>query len=392
MPKTMRKKINNKLKILRIITSLNPKFGGPATGIIESSKDLILKGHNVTILTLDKDTKNSFNINKIKIINFKNYIGENYKFSFNFFYWLLRKHRIYDHVIVHGIWQFPSLAARLILNGKYFVFTHGQLDPYFSLNWLKKIKKQFYWFLIERQNLVKCKSILLTSKGEKKSLKNTFVNCNGIKKKVINYGIIKPTLEKKKNIKLFYKKIPSLKNKKFFLFLGRFDEKKGCEILIKSIFKLKNKFDDKVLLAGPGFGGKYQVFLERLVNKYKLNDKILFSGPLYKELKWGSIMASECMLLSSHGENFGISLVESLSVSVPVITTDKVNISNEILNSGAGLISKNTVSGFSNNLLKFIQFNKKQKLYMSQQALKCFENNFNISSNKKTLSNLLLKK
>ena len=112
----MRKKINNKLKILRIITSLNPKFGGPATGIIESSKDLILKGHNVTILTLDKDTKNSFNINKIKIINFKNYIGENYKFSFNFFYWLLRKHRIYDHVIVHGIWQFPSLAARLILN------------------------------------------------------------------------------------------------------------------------------------------------------------------------------------------------------------------------------------------------------------------------------------
>ena len=57
MPKTMRKKIKNKLKILRIITSLNPKFGGPATGIIESSKDLILKGHSVTILTLDKNSK-----------------------------------------------------------------------------------------------------------------------------------------------------------------------------------------------------------------------------------------------------------------------------------------------------------------------------------------------
>ena len=171
MQRTMRKKKVKKLKILRIITSLNPKFGGPASGIIESSKDLISRGHNVTILTLDKNTKTNFSINKIKVINFKNYIGENYKLSFNFFYWLLKKHKIYDHVIVHGIWQFPSFAARLLLNGKYYVFIHGQLDPYFSLNWFKKIKKQFYWFLIEKQNLVKSNSILLTSEGEKKKLK-----------------------------------------------------------------------------------------------------------------------------------------------------------------------------------------------------------------------------
>ena len=392
MQRTMRKKKVKKLKILRIITSLNPKFGGPATGIIESSKDLISRGHNVTILTLDKNTKTNFSINKIKVINFKNYIGENYKLSFNFFYWLLKKHKIYDHVIVHGIWQFPSFAARLLLNGKYYVFIHGQLDPYFSLNWFKKIKKQFYWFLIEKQNLVKSNSILLTSEGEKKNLNKTFVNCNGIKKKVINYGINKPTLNKKKLIKFFHKKIPVLKNKKFYLFLGRFDEKKGCEIIIKSIFNLKNKFNDKVLLAGPGFGEKYQLFLKELVNNYNLNDKIFFSGPLYNELKWGSILASKCMLLSSHGENFGISLVEALSLSVPVITTDKVNISNVILKYRAGLISKNSVLGFSNNLMKFIQFDKNKRQQMSQQALKCFDDNFNISINQKNLSNLLLVK
>ena len=145
-----------------------------------------------------------------------------------------------------------------------------------------------------------------------------------------------------------------------------------------------------VLMAGPQ--SSYKDNLKELTKRYNLTNNFFWSDIILKDMKWGAISASEAMVLSSHGENFGISLVESLSVSVPVITTDKVNISNEILNSGAGLISKNTVSGFSNNLLKFIQFNKKQKLYMSQQALKCFENNFDISSNKKTLSNILLKK
>ena len=40
----------------------------------------------------------------------------------------------------------------------------------------------------------------------------------------------------------------------------------------------------------------------------------------------GSNIEFEAMLLASHGENFGVSLVESLSMSRPVITTNKVNI------------------------------------------------------------------
>ena len=218
MQKNLKKKLRNKLKILRIITSLDPKFGGPATGIIESSKDLISKGHSVTILTLDKNSKYKAGTNRIKIINFNNYIGRNYKLSFSFFYWLFKKHKTYDHVIIHGIWQFPTFAARLLLRGKYYVFVHGQLDPYFRFNWAKKIKKQLYWFLFEKRNLLNSKSILLTSSGEKKNLNNTFVNCNGITKKVINYGINKPIINKNEVKRLFYKKCQILDIKIFIYF------------------------------------------------------------------------------------------------------------------------------------------------------------------------------
>ena len=64
---------------------------------------------------------------------------------------------------------------------------------------------------------------------------------------------------------------------------------------------------------------------------------------LLDDLKWGSILASKAMVLASHGENFGVSLVESLSLGKPVLTTNKVNIHKEILRDKAGFISKDNV-------------------------------------------------
>ena len=256
---------------------------------------------------------------------------------------------------------------------------------------VKKNKETNLLVFNRKKNLLNAKSILLTSNGESQTLKKSYVDCKDINKKIISYGINKPIFKKKNSLKLFYKKFPNLKNKNFYLFLGRFHEKKGCEILIKSVFKLKNKFKDHILLAGPEYDEKYQLHLRALVKNYKLKDRIFFSDALYRDIKWGSILACKCMLLSSHGENFGISLVEALSLGKPVITTNKVNISKDILSYNAGLVSTDTVSGFSKNLLKFNKFGKSKELIMSQHASRCFKNNFDISLGNNTLTTFLEK-
>ena len=128
----------------------------------------------------------------------------------------------YEKYIIHGLWQFNSLLARLILKKNYFVFTHGQLDPFFSFQKFKRLKKKIYWFLLEKKNLIKAESILLTSENEKKNLKKTFVDTKGIKLNVINYGILKSNFNKINSIKLFKKKFSILKNETFFIYLGRF--------------------------------------------------------------------------------------------------------------------------------------------------------------------------
>ena len=376
-----------KNKVLRIISSINPKFGGPSKTIIDSSILLTTQGFKVDILTSDPVYSNFFKSRNIKIINKGPALG-NYSFNFSLFFWLLKNKKNYDHFIVHGIWEFNTLIARLLLKNKYFVFTHGQLDPYFMTEKLKKFKKQIYWFFVEKKNLLCSKSLLLTSENEKNLLKNTFVNTKDIKKKIIGYGIIKPSYNKIAAKKDFYKKFPKLKGKKFLLYLGRFHEKKGCEILLKALKKLSDeniKFN--ILIAGPD--NDYKKKLIELSKNYNLTKQIHWSGMLLKNLKWGAISLSKAMVLASHGENFGVSIVESLSCSKPVLTTNKVNIYKKIIKYKSGYISKDNVNSFFSILKKFNNLNKKQLIKLSKNSLKCFNDNFNLEINKKSLANFL---
>ena len=268
--------MKRKLKILRIITSLDPKLGGPISGILESSKQLVNEGFKVDIVTCDKENKKITKLKNIKIINLGSYIGNTYRFSLKLYFWLVKNKNNYDYFIVHGIWQFMTLVARLVLKSKYLVFIHGQLDPFFKVNFFKRIKKQIYWYLVEKRNLLNSTSILLTSIGEKKSLNKTFVNTQEIKKNIVKYGIFKQKINRGKLLKQFYSQFPLLKHNNFYLFLGRFHEKKGCDIVIRSVNKLKNKFSSKILFIGPMTDSRYEVYIKRLVKKYNLQKKFYF--------------------------------------------------------------------------------------------------------------------
>ena len=372
-----------KIKILRIISSLDLKFGGPIRGIIETSKQLINNGFETEILILDKK---KFKYPKIKIHNINSFIFDKYKFSLELIRWLKKNKYEYDLIIIHGLWQFQTLAARIFLKKKYVVFAHGQLDPFFRLNFIKRIKKQLYWNIIEKKNLLNSKSLLITSVGEKNSLNNTFVDTSNIKKKIVKYGIYKEKINEKNVLEKFYNKFPELKKNSFYLFLGRYHEKKGCEIIINSINSLKKNFNSKILLAGPINKTKYEQKLLELIKINKLEKIILFSNALYGDEKWGAIKASKAMLLPSHGENFGISLVEALSLKKPVITTDKVNISKIIKKFNAGLISKDNLNSFKLKLKEFENYKQKKLSLISNNAITCFKKNFDLADKNKSFS------
>lgn len=378
--------MSKKIRVLRIIHTLNPTLGGPSNAIIDNSIALVKKGFSIDILTSDR--KKYYKNKKIKVFNVGPSIG-NYGFSFKLIYWLFKNKKKYDLFIIHELWRVYNFIARLYLKN-YFVFVHGQLDPYFETELFKKTKKKLYWFLLEKKNLQKSNSILLTTNEEKTLLNRTFVNTDGINKNVIQYGIYKSKLDKSSSKKSFFKLFPNLKNKKFLLYLGRFHKKKGCDTLIHSLKKIINQnFKPYILMVGPN--NSYKKKLQRLCKDLNVEDYFYWSNTLVGKEKFGAIHASIGMVLASNGENFGISIVESLSCSKPVIITNKVNIYRSIIDYKAGYVSKNNSSDFSNILKQYLKLNNKSITRMSKNSLNCFNNNFNLSKIDNRLAHLLNK-
>jgi hypothetical protein len=102
-----------KIKILRIINSLDPKYGGPSIATIDSTKILNQNNFDVDIVTSDKKNSNFYKGRDIKIINLGPSIGK-YSFNLKLFFWLLKNKHNYEKYIIHGLWQFNSLLAGLI--------------------------------------------------------------------------------------------------------------------------------------------------------------------------------------------------------------------------------------------------------------------------------------
>ena len=141
---------------------------------------------------------------------------------------------------------------------------------------------------------------------------------------------------------------------------------------------------------GPIGDKKYFHSLKSLIIKYRLKN-IIFLDPDYENLKWGALASCDAFVSSTHGENFGISIVEAMSFGNPIITTNKVNIHNKIKQYGAALISNNNLSDFRKKIKKYEQLSKKQKSIMGINSLRCFDQNFDISLSKNSLNNFILK-
>ena len=368
-----------KIKILRIIHTMDPRHGGPQNAIIDNSLALIKKGFSIDILTSDSKFILENKKSQIKIFNLGPSIFE-YGLNIKLIIWLINNKKKYDFFIIEGLWSFYSFIARILLKKRYFVFSHGQLDPFFGLNAFKKIKKKIYWKFIEKKNLIYANSLFVTTNKEKKLLSNTYVKTNKIKKKNVGYGILKPKYKKEIVKKFFYSKYPYLKNKRFLIFLGRFHEKKGCNTLLKSLHLLKLK-NIKIYLFLAGPGNDYKNRLYHLSKKLNLENQIFWSDNIKGKLKWGALYSSNGMVLSSNGENFGVSLAESLSCGKPVLTTYKVNIYDKILKHKCGLVSKNNSVSFSKILYKYYKFNKKILKNYSKNSTKCFNKEFNLTNN-----------
>ena len=77
-------------------------------------------------------------------------------------------------------------------------------------------------------------------------------------------------------------------------------------------------------IYGPVSDLTYMKKIKEKILKLSLNDSVFIFDPVFEyDQKEKIFLNSDCFLLPSKSENFGMSIVEALSYGVPVLTTEE---------------------------------------------------------------------
>ncbi len=177
-------------------------------------------------------------------------------------------------------------------------------------------------------------------------------------------------------------KITYEKDKLNLISVGRIHPIKGYDRLIEVLHKLDlDKKLDKVVVRLIGSGPDDDKIKEMITN-YKLEDKVKLLGK--KKNPFPYVKASDCFLMTSRFESFGLVILESLILKVPVLALEVLSI-HEIMDKKYGMIVENSFEGLYNGILSIIENQDILKKYLDN--LKDFS--YNIDDIVKKIENLL---
>lgn len=304
------------MNILQITNSFYPVVGGQEKVVLEISKELVLKGHDVTVLTTDYMCENKLpvcdNINGIKIIRLKNkYWLYGYGYSPEAIDWLKKNYRKFDIVHCHGYNRhLPEFALKILDKKKPTIFSpHGFVHTKKN-NFAKVLHDLTIGKFLRKANI--CTALTKLDFDEYYKL--------GVKKEnivEIPNGVDFKEFKKPKD-----KDIHNLKKKynldnKILLYVGRIHESKGLQYVIESIKDL----ECKLLIVGPD--GGYKKVLQEKISKLKMENRVIFAGKVSDKELIISYFASDIFVLFSEWEGFGIVVIEAMATGLPVISSDR---------------------------------------------------------------------
>jgi len=418
------------MNILHVVDTVNLERGGVSQAVRTMAAETTKLGFTSEVVTLDvpldeaeKDETTAYNIYKI---------GPSispWGYSKALIPWLTGNLSRFDVVIVHGLWLYPGFAVDKVINRfkkaarvpgsstipKLFFMPHGMLDPYFQRSKerrLKAIRNWLYWKIIEGRLVNSANGLLFTCKQECMLANEPFAPYTPNRELVVGLGVQQPPKFKRSMLDAFYNTCPQVKNSDYLLFIGRIDQKKGVDILLKAYeillieqikrnmksIALSNTYNTvniqtiqncpKLVIAGPGLISDYGRKVKRLVDESALlAANVFFPGMLQGESKWGAFYGSEAFVLPSHQENFGIAVVEALGCGKPVLISHQVNINTEIIQENAGMVEEDTIDGTLKNLQTWISRSEVQRIKMGERSKICFNKHFALDAATRRLIN-----
>ena len=288
-------------------------------------------------------------------------------------------------VHTHGIWVYPSMAARrycLETGATSIISAHGMLDPWALNN--SKWKKVIAYALYEQAHLenANCLRALCTSEAEsirKIGLKNPIA--------VIPNGIDLPKGE------------PSVPapwqgcleaGRKVMLYLGRLHPKKNLKELVRAWKASIGPETSEWLLVVCGWDqGGYENELKALATELELAwedlreqkspgsppPSILFTGPQFNEAKSAAYFNSHAFILPSLSEGLPMVVLEAWAYGLPVLMTPECNLPEGVAAQAALEIGQ-TAKDITTGLKTFFSLSEAERTEMGNYGRKLIQAKF----------------
>jgi glycosyltransferase involved in cell wall biosynthesis len=143
---------------------------------------------------------------------------------------------------------------------------------------------------------------------------------------------------------------PELQGKTVFLFLSRLTEKKGLDLLLPAMARIRATRPGVMLVIAGGGAPDLVDSLRSLARASGVEDCVVWTGFLQGQEKTEAMAGSDVFVLPSYSENFGVAVVEAMSLKLPVIVTDQVGIHQEVAAHQAGLVARCEVQSLASVL------------------------------------------
>jgi glycosyltransferase involved in cell wall biosynthesis len=179
------------------------------------------------------------------------------------------------------------------------------------------------------------------------------------------------------------------RDKEFILTVSHLYPYKNIELLIKSYYSLLlHKRDCYVLIAGRLADKSYYNRLKSEVKKYGLENYFIFLGSVRKQDLKELYSRCKMFVFTSPFENFAYTLVEAMSCSSPIITTNTTAMP-ETCGDAALYFSPDSEQELSNCILTYMNNEDIRLIYKEKSLLKSAGYEIYSEINRKT--NILLK-
>lgn len=328
------------MNILHCVPSLDPAQGGPSRAVVELAAMSSRAGDSVTVCcAADAGTAAIIDQHRtlfptVEFLCFRRSFPRRFSASAQMMKWLNENISRFAVVHIHGIYSVCSLGAGRVAARRgipYIVRPAGSLDK-FDLK-----KKSFFKRTIAlppvRQHLAHAATVHCTSRLEAEHLEKF-----GAKTSVQVLPIPVNVEATKGDLKRFRERHGLYEADFVWLFLSRIDYKKGLDILLPSVAKLATKFPRMRLVIAGGDSDGYANKVRRWIDELKLSEIVCLCGFLSGDSKNDALAGSDCFVLPSMNENFGVAVVEALGAGLPAVISKNVYIWQEIVSIGGAWV------------------------------------------------------